>query len=37
MVKTKRKSKRKSVLRKTAKNKSNKLQIFKQKLKKNTK
>lgn len=34
MVKTKRKSKRKSVLRKTAKNKSNNLQIFKQKLKK---
>lgn len=34
MVKTKRKSKRKSVLRKTAKNKSSNLQIFKQKLKK---
>lgn len=34
MVKTKRKSKKKSVLRKTAKNKPNKLQIFKQKLKK---
>lgn len=34
MVKTKRNPKKKSVLRKTAKNKSNKLQIFKQKLKK---
>ena len=34
MVKTKRKSNRKSVSRKTAKNKSNNLQIFKQKLKK---